>query len=50
VYGVLYEGKRYDVGDIVGWLKANIELALRDEELREEVVKLFHSVKEFEEP
>jgi UTP--glucose-1-phosphate uridylyltransferase len=50
VYGVLYEGKRYDVGDIGGWLKANIELALRDEEFREEVVKLFHSVKEFDKP
>ncbi|MEM2673326.1 MAG: sugar phosphate nucleotidyltransferase, partial [Candidatus Bathyarchaeia archaeon] len=46
IYGYLYEGRRYDIGDIGGWLKTNIELALKDEELKEEIVKLFQSVKE----
>ncbi|MEM0095058.1 MAG: UTP--glucose-1-phosphate uridylyltransferase GalU [Candidatus Aenigmatarchaeota archaeon] len=28
VYGMLFMGKRYDIGDKVEWLKANIEIAL----------------------
>jgi len=34
VYGVLYRGRRYDVGDKVGWLGANLELAMEREDLR----------------
>jgi UTP--glucose-1-phosphate uridylyltransferase len=34
VYGVLYRGRRYDVGDKLGWLIANVELALEREDLR----------------
>lgn len=34
VYGVLYRGRRYDVGDKLGWLTANLELAMEREELR----------------
>jgi UTP--glucose-1-phosphate uridylyltransferase len=34
VFGVLYAGRRYDVGDKLGWLLANIELALEREDLR----------------
>ena len=30
---MLYNGKRYDIGNKLEWLKANVELALRDEEL-----------------
>ena len=33
IYGMLYNGKRYDIGNKLEWLKANVELALRDEEL-----------------
>jgi len=33
VYGVLYRGRRYDVGDKVGWLCANVELALQRKDL-----------------
>ena len=29
VYGFLFDGKRYDAGDKVGYLKATIELALK---------------------
>ena len=30
VYGCLFEGKRYDAGDKVGYLKATVELALKN--------------------
>jgi UTP--glucose-1-phosphate uridylyltransferase len=34
VYGVLYRGRRYDVGDKLGWLAANLELGMEREDLR----------------
>lgn len=34
VYGILFNGKRYDVGDKIGWLKANIELAVENREFK----------------
>ncbi|ADB58267.1 UTP--glucose-1-phosphate uridylyltransferase GalU [Archaeoglobus profundus] len=37
VYGVLYKGKRYDIGNKLAWLKANVELAFNDEELGAEL-------------
>jgi UTP--glucose-1-phosphate uridylyltransferase len=33
VYGFRYEGKRYDAGDKLGFLKATVELALKREDL-----------------
>ncbi|MDI3501047.1 MAG: UTP--glucose-phosphate uridylyltransferase [Thermoanaerobacter sp.] len=39
VYGILYNGRRYDIGNKLEWLKANVELALEDEELGEEFKK-----------
>lgn len=36
VYGYIYEGKRYDVGSKIGFLKATVEYALRNDELKEE--------------
>jgi UTP--glucose-1-phosphate uridylyltransferase len=30
IYGQLFEGRRYDVGDMLKWIKTNIELALDD--------------------
>ena len=35
VFGVLYRGRRFDVGDKVGWLGANLELAMEREDLRD---------------
>ncbi|MEM3823898.1 MAG: UTP--glucose-1-phosphate uridylyltransferase [Candidatus Bathyarchaeia archaeon] len=32
VYGALFRGRRYDIGDKIEWLKANIELALENKE------------------
>jgi UTP--glucose-1-phosphate uridylyltransferase len=33
IYGFCFEGKRYDAGDKLGFLKANVEFALRREDL-----------------
>ena len=35
VYGMIFKGRRYDIGDKTEWLKANVELALKNEELKE---------------
>jgi UTP--glucose-1-phosphate uridylyltransferase len=39
VYGYLFEGKRYDAGDKVGYLKATVELALKDPSLKKNFSK-----------
>jgi UTP--glucose-1-phosphate uridylyltransferase len=36
VYGFLFEGKRYDAGDKVGYLKATVELALKASSVKNE--------------
>jgi len=35
IYAYVYEGKRYDAGDKLGFLKATVELALKRPELAE---------------
>ena len=40
VWGVVYEGRRFDCGTQKGWLRANIQLALEDDELREVVKEI----------
>ncbi len=37
MYAYLFKGKRFDIGNKADWLKANIELALNDKELGEEI-------------
>jgi len=32
IYGMLFRGRRYDIGDKIEWLRANIELALENRE------------------
>jgi len=44
VYGMLYRGTRYDIGNKLEWLKANVELALKDEELGEKFKKWLMSI------
>jgi len=39
VYGFLFEGKRYDAGDKLGYLKATIDFAIRNPELSGEFKK-----------
>ena len=36
IYAYVFDGKRYDIGDKLGFLKANIELALKQKEIRED--------------
>ena len=44
VYGYLFEGKRYDGGDKVGFLKATVELALKNPSLKKEFKEYLESV------
>lgn len=43
-YAYKFDGKRYDVGDKLGFLQANIELALERDELKEPLMKYLHSL------
>ncbi|MGI6174583.1 MAG: UTP--glucose-1-phosphate uridylyltransferase GalU [Christensenellales bacterium] len=36
IYACVFEGRRYDVGDRIGFLRATVEFALRREDLKEE--------------
>ncbi|MGB4363291.1 MAG: UTP--glucose-1-phosphate uridylyltransferase, partial [Methanothermobacter tenebrarum] len=38
IYGYLFDGKTYDIGNKVDWLKSSIEFALWDESIREELI------------
>ncbi|MEW6189198.1 MAG: UTP--glucose-1-phosphate uridylyltransferase GalU [Actinomycetota bacterium] len=46
IYAYKVEGKRYDIGSKIDWLKANIEIALARNDLREDLtdyLKMLHS-------
>ena len=45
VYGVLFEGKRYDCGDKFGFLEATVNLALKRPELRDRLLDLIRSLR-----
>lgn len=45
VYGVLYRGRRYDVGEKPGWLVANFELAMDRKELRADLLAFVESLR-----
>ncbi len=45
VYGVIYQGKRLDCGITEGWLKANIQLALQDAEMKKTVLEILKEEK-----
>lgn len=38
VYGCLFRGKTYDIGNRVDWLKTSLEFAMKDDEIRSELV------------
>jgi UTP--glucose-1-phosphate uridylyltransferase len=45
IFAYVFNGKRYDIGDKLGFLKANIELALKQKDIREDfLVYLRHEV------
>ncbi|WP_141603606.1 UTP--glucose-1-phosphate uridylyltransferase GalU [Terrilactibacillus laevilacticus] len=39
IYGYAFDGKRYDVGEKMGFIKTTIEMALDREDLREEMIE-----------
>ena len=39
IYGVTFEGKTYDIGNRLEWLKTSIEFALEDNEFRDDLVE-----------
>ncbi|MDV4150287.1 UTP--glucose-1-phosphate uridylyltransferase GalU [Clostridium sp. AL.422] len=44
IYAYNFEGRRYDVGDKQGFLEANIEYALRNDDLREDFTEYLRSL------
>jgi UTP--glucose-1-phosphate uridylyltransferase len=50
VYAYRIEGKRYDTGDVTGYIRAIIELGLDDENVRADILKHLHLVYERESP
>lgn len=45
IHAYLYQGKRYDIGNKIDWLKANIELGLKDPELGNELQEFVRGLK-----
>ncbi|AJA47765.1 UTP--glucose-1-phosphate uridylyltransferase [Clostridium pasteurianum DSM 525 = ATCC 6013] len=46
MYAYTFEGRRYDVGDKLGFLKATVEFALKRDELREPFIKYLLTLRE----
>jgi UTP--glucose-1-phosphate uridylyltransferase len=46
VYAYCFEGKRYDVGDKLGYLQANIEFTLKRDDLREDFIAYLTSLRD----
>lgn len=44
VYAYDFEGQRYDVGEKIGFVKTTIEYALKDEEMRVEIIRYLQSL------
>ncbi len=46
MYSYIFKGKRYDVGSKIGFLEANIEVALRDAEVSESLKNYLNTLQE----
>lgn len=44
VYALEFQGKRHDVGDKMGWLKATIEIAMARDEYRDEITDFLKEI------
>ena len=44
MYAYNFEGKRYDVGDKLGFLEATVEYALRKPEIRDDFIKYLRGI------
>lgn len=49
MYAYIFDGKRYDVGNKLGFLEATVEFALRREDLREEFMEYLRDVAKIDE-
>ena len=45
IYACLVDGKHYDVGSKIGWLKANIELGLKHPQIKKELKKYLKDIR-----
>ncbi len=45
IYAYNFEGKRYDVGDKLGYLKATVEYALKRDDLKGDFIKYLKTLK-----
>jgi UTP--glucose-1-phosphate uridylyltransferase len=43
IFGYLFDGKRFDLGDKFDWLRINFELAYKQDEFKNKLNDLFHS-------
>lgn len=43
IYGVAFQGKTYDIGNRLEWLKTSIEFAMDDDEFRDDLVSYMKS-------
>lgn len=46
IYGYIFPGRRFDIGNKIDWLKANIELSLQDEEIGNDLKEWLDSLRE----
>ncbi len=44
IYGNTFEGKTYDIGNRLEWLKTSIEFAMDDEESREDLLEYLRTI------
>ena len=49
MYAYVFEGRRYDVGDKLGFLEATVEFALKREELKVPFMEYLQTLKDNEE-
>lgn len=45
VYGVFFKGERFDVGNIGGFIKANIAISVREPEMKSEILRFIKNLK-----
>lgn len=44
IYGYLFHGKMYDIGNIVDWLKSSLEVALKDPGVEDELMEYLNNL------
>lgn len=44
IYGYVFKGKRYDIGDKCSWIKAIVELSMQRDDLKNELGKVFKNM------